>query len=134
MPIANAPPAQLPYSTIRSFHAVAATSHSPERWPRNATRAMTAPTASATPPTQSQVVHEDRQRRIPSVRQTSVSNPKASAPTRAASWERIRTASTHAPTATASVQRVGRSIARTVSQSASVAAGYAQGSSTRIGA
>ena len=123
IPIANAPPAQLPYSTIRSFQAVAAVSHSPERWPRNATIPITAPTASVTPPAQSQRVHVARQRRIPPVRHTRARTPKARAARSAASCERTSTASRQAPTARARLARPGRSIARTVSQSASVAAG-----------
>ena len=63
IPIAKAPPAQLPYSTIRPFHAVVATSHSFDRWPRNATTATTAPMPSTTAPAQSQRDHDSRQRR-----------------------------------------------------------------------
>ena len=133
-PIANAPPAQLPYSTIRPFQSVVAVCHSVDRWPRNAARTNVAPTARTTAPTRSHVVHVARQRRIHSERQPSASSPAPSAPKSAASCERVATATTHAPNASASDQRPGASIARTVSQRATVAAGYAQGSSTRIGA
>ena len=46
----------------------------------------------------------------------------------------METARTQAANASATDARPGTSTARTVSQSATVAAGYAHGSSTRIGA
>ena len=132
-PIANAPPAQLPYSTILPFQSVVASSHSCDRCPRNATIAITAPMPSTTAPTQSQPVHDARQRRMTSDRQPSTRSPIASVPSSAASCERMSTARRHAAQASASGHRCGRSIARARSHSASVAAGYAHGSSTRIG-
>ncbi len=60
IPIANAPPAQLPYSTIRPFQSVVAVSHSPEKCPTSATDATSAPTASVQNPTASQVDHAVR--------------------------------------------------------------------------
>jgi hypothetical protein len=123
IPIANAPPAQLPYSTIRSFQSVVATAHSFDRWPRNATTVITAPTPSTAAPTRSQVVHAVRQRRIASVRQPTAISAIANVPSRAASCERISTARMQVPNASAIGQRPGTSTARTVSHRASVAAG-----------
>ena len=60
IPIANAPPAQLPYSTIRPFHPVVASCHSADRCPANATTAIRTPTASVQNPTVSQVDHVAR--------------------------------------------------------------------------
>ena len=57
------------------------------------------------------------------VRHTRARTPKARAARSAASCERTSTASRQAPTARARLARPGRSMARTVSQSASVAAG-----------
>ncbi len=133
IPIAKAPPAQLPYSTIRPFQRVVAVDHSFERCPRNATIATTAPTPSTTAPTQSQRDQAARQRRSDSVRQASATSPKPSAPKSATSCERTSTASRHDANARAIGHRPGRSTARTTSQSAIVDAGYAHGSSTRIG-
>ena len=89
---------------------------------------------STTAPAQSQRDQDARQRRIAGVRHQSASSPNASAPKRATSCDRTSTASTQDPSASAIGQRPGTSTARTVSHSASVAAGYAHGSSTRIGA
>ena len=133
-PIANAPLAQLPYSTMRPFQRLVAVSHSFDRWPMKAASTITAPTASTAAPTRSQVVHVARQRRIRSDRHQSASSPAARAPNSAASCERMETARTQAANASATDARPGASTARTVSQSATVAAGYAHGSSTRIGA
>ena len=88
-----------------------------------ATSTITAPIARTTAPTQSHRVHDARQRRIASVRHPSATSPKASAPNSAASCERISTARRHDANASASDHRPGASTARSVSQSASVAAG-----------
>ena len=114
--------------------AVVATDHSFDRWPRNATTAITAPMPSTTAPTQSQRDQDARQRRIAAVRQPSASEPEGE---RAEEGHELR-ADEHGEHArrrarARSASGPGRRPPAPSSHSASVAAGYAHGSSTRIG-
>ena len=100
----------------------------------SAEKPSTAPTTSVTAPAQSQPVQPDRHRRAGSDSQAIHSNPSASTAKSTASCVLVSAPSAEAANAAAKRPQLGLATSRAMSQSASVASGYARGSSTKIGA
>src|SRR5262245_39355028 len=107
-------------------------SHSWERRLAIAFRTIAAPTASVTAPTQSQVPQVALHARIRCDRQPTTPSEIASTATSATSWERTIAATSVAAKASSADRHVVLSVARRISQRASVDTGYASGSSTTI--